>query len=158
MEDCNDYQKMQQKMGADHGDTITRLDTLFKTALPEKYADALARVCSIARMRYLGDHEVLNFEDVLEILEWVPSAETWALTHSYDLQPKRWTAAEDLLDGENLDSKCATIQKSKHTITPGTKMSENNVEERGKSSGLRASFKRLLRHGRGSAAASGDSK
>jgi hypothetical protein len=65
----DDYRNMQQKMGTDHGDTLSRLETLFKAAVPEdEYRDHFADVCTFTRMRYLGEHKGLNLQDFSGIM------------------------------------------------------------------------------------------
>jgi hypothetical protein len=159
----DDYQIMQQKMGTDYGDTISRLETLFKAAVPkDDYRDHLAEACSMTRMRYLAEHEQLDLQGFAGIIGWVSFTGTQTLTRSHDLQPKRWTAAKELLDAYELDTKCATIRDLQRTISPETKITENPQEAESEPSGLRASCrlfkKRLFRSGKGSPAASGHCK
>jgi len=159
----DDYQIMQQKMGTDHGDTISRLETLFKAAVPkDDYQDHLAEACSMTRMRYLAKHEQLDLQGFAGIIRWVSFTGTQTLTRSHDLQPKRWTAAKAFLDGYELDTKCATRRDLQRTISPETKLSEGPKEVESEPSGLRASCrlskKRLFCSRKDSAAASGHCK
>jgi len=68
-ENADVYEKTQQKMRTNHKSTIARLEALFQTAKPRQTElVAFAKECSVARLRYLSDHEELGptFPAVLE--------------------------------------------------------------------------------------------